>query len=109
MKIIFSRKGFDSSSGGLPSPILPDGRIISFPIPDKTSSIKYSDIKYDEFNIGHMVSLLSKDKIPAHYFAHLDPDLRHDAIQRSTGWNVSGQLKPARNGHFLKPKTSHPV
>jgi len=22
---------------------------------------------------------------------------------------VSGQLKPARNGHFLKPKTSHPV
>lgn len=23
--------------------------------------------------------------------------------------HVSGQLKPARNGHFLKPKTSHPV
>lgn len=102
MKIIFSRKGFDSSSGGLPSPILPDGRIISFPIPDKTSSIKYSDIKYDEFNIGHMVSLLSKDKIPAHYFAHLDPDLRHDAIQRSTGWKpIFGQMG-ASQGHLRK-------
>ena len=33
MKLIFSRKGFDSSAGGIPSPILPDGRMISLPIP----------------------------------------------------------------------------
>ena len=26
MQIIFSRKGFDSSTGGYPSPILDDGR-----------------------------------------------------------------------------------
>ena len=102
MRIIFSRKGFDSSSGGLPSPILPDGRMISFPIPDKTSGIKYSDIEYDEFNIGHMVSLLSKEKIPAHYFAHLDPDLRHDAIQRHPGWKpIFGQMG-ASQGHLRK-------
>ena len=35
MRLILSRKGFDSSAkfGGGPSPILPDGRLVSFPIP----------------------------------------------------------------------------
>ena len=33
MKIILSRKGFDSSNGGCPSPILPDGTLLSMPIP----------------------------------------------------------------------------
>lgn len=33
MKLILSRKGFDSGSGGCASPIFPDGSIISFPIP----------------------------------------------------------------------------
>ena len=33
MKVILSRKGFDSSNGGCPSPILPDGTLLSLPIP----------------------------------------------------------------------------
>jgi len=33
MKIILSRKGFDSTYGGFPSPIFEDGRMISLPIP----------------------------------------------------------------------------
>jgi len=33
MKFILSRKGFDSKSGGYPSPIFPDGSLISLPIP----------------------------------------------------------------------------
>jgi len=44
MKVILSRKGFDSGTGGYPSPILPDGTLLSLPIPDATSDIKYSDI-----------------------------------------------------------------
>jgi hypothetical protein len=44
MRIIFSRKGFDSSSGGVPSPIFPDGRMLSLPIPDRLSRIAYADI-----------------------------------------------------------------
>ena len=48
MKVVLSRKGFDSSYGGFPSPILPDGTLISLPIP----SMKYSS------------SLYPKDKIP---------------------------------------------
>ncbi len=34
MKIILSRKGFDGTYGGYPSPIFPDGRMLSMPIPD---------------------------------------------------------------------------
>ena len=44
MKLILSRKGFDSSYGKVPSPIFPDDRMLSLPIPDKSSVIKYSDI-----------------------------------------------------------------
>nr|WP_275450862.1 hypothetical protein [Pseudomonas syringae] len=39
MRIILSRKGFDSAAGGCQGPILPDGRLFSLPIPDKASSI----------------------------------------------------------------------
>ena len=37
MKIILSRKGFDSENGGYASPILPDGSLVSLPIPNTTS------------------------------------------------------------------------
>lgn len=44
MKIIISRKGFDTTYGGRPSPILPDGTILSLPIPSRGYS---SDLLYD--------------------------------------------------------------
>jgi len=46
MKIIFSRKGFDSSAGGFPSPIFPDGTLFPIPIPDKRTSVSYSDLTF---------------------------------------------------------------
>ena len=50
-RLILSRKGFDSSAGGGPSPILNDGRIFSLPIPQKEKSPhRYLDLKFDEFN-----------------------------------------------------------
>ena len=36
MRLIFSRKGFDSQYGEVPSPILPNGQMISLPIPSST-------------------------------------------------------------------------
>ena len=48
MKVILSRKGFDSSYGGIPSPILPDGRLVSFPIPSPSDCFQLADI-----NSGH--------------------------------------------------------
>ena len=35
MKVILSRKGFDSANGGILSPIFEDGTMLSFPIPSK--------------------------------------------------------------------------
>ena len=55
MKLILSRKGFDSSSGGYPSPIFPDDTLCSLPIPDCYSKIKYSDIRHGDTNIGEVV------------------------------------------------------
>ena len=100
MKIIFSRKGFDSSSGGWPSPLLPDGRMLSLPIPDKRSPIKYQDIACQEYNLGEVVSTLTKDKIRADYNAHLDPDLNVRSVQREADWKpVLGQTDAAQ-GHL---------
>ena len=49
MKVILSRKGFDSANGGIPSPILPDGTLLSLPIPSELDrEIKFSDIYYGE-------------------------------------------------------------
>jgi len=47
MKIIFSRKGFDSSAGGFPSLIFPDGTLFSIPIPSSKDNILYSDLKME--------------------------------------------------------------
>lgn len=47
MKIILSRKGFDLQNGGQPSPILPDGTLLSLPIPGKLDEkILYSQLEY---------------------------------------------------------------
>ena len=46
MKVILSRKGFDSSWGGFPSIILPGGQMISFPIPEKGEREKDAKGKY---------------------------------------------------------------
>ena len=47
MRVILSRKGFDSQYGGMPSPILPDGTLLSLPIPSKTDmETKYRDLYY---------------------------------------------------------------
>jgi hypothetical protein len=44
VNIILSRKGFDSGYGGWASPIFPDGRILSLPIPASNGSVSYDDL-----------------------------------------------------------------
>jgi hypothetical protein len=100
MKIIFSRKGFDSSSGGGPSPILSDGRMVSLPIPDKQSSISYDDIRWQEYDLGSLVSNLTSGRIPASHFAHLDPDINRESLSRHSEWRpIFGQTGAAQ-GHL---------
>ena len=45
MKIILSRKGFDSANGGIVSPIMEDGTLVSFPIPaDEDDNGNFDDL-----------------------------------------------------------------
>lgn len=102
MRIILSRKGFDSAAGGCPSPIFPDGRMLSLPIPDKGSPIAYGDLSYADMNVGDLVVELTGDAKRHRHFAHLDPDLRADALPRLSGWKpLLGQTGSAQ-GHLRK-------
>jgi hypothetical protein len=102
MKVILSRKGFDAGSGGCPSPIFPDGSMLALPIPDKTSKVRYRDIAWNGMNVGDLLGRLRGARPKPDHGAHLDPDLRADAIPRLPGWKpVSGQRGAAR-GHIRK-------
>ena len=98
MKLILSRKGFDSSAGGVPSPIYPDGRMVSLPIPDKKSDVTYSDISCEGDSLGPLVAQLTGGRIPSHYRAHIDPDLVQESLPRLAGWRpIFGQTGPAQS------------
>ena len=89
MKIILSRKGLDSGYGGIPNLILPDGRLLFFPIPDKLSMIRYKDIKIflDGYsNLFELLSDLNANRIKENHNAHLDPDLYYNSIPRENEW-----------------------
>lgn len=101
MRIILSRKGFDSSVGGHPSPVLSDGRMLSLPIPSSIDPLAYEDLMtpigktyrelIDELYAG--ARLGSKG-------AHLDPDLLEGARPRKPGWRPAlGQIGAA-GGHL---------
>ncbi|WP_275289118.1 hypothetical protein [Halomonas elongata] len=100
MKLILSRKGFDSSAGGVPSPILPDGRLVVLPIPDAHSRISYDAISHAGEPLGPLVSDLTQGRIAAGAGAHLDPDLMRQSLPRKPGWRpVFGQMGQAL-GHL---------
>ena len=92
MKLVFSRKGFDSSTGGVPSPIFPDDTMISLPIPSKESTVAYKDITGTPIaSVSDLVGDLAK--IPPTCRAHLDPDLSTASIPRMSGWRpLFGQV-----------------
>lgn len=86
MRLVISRKGFDSTAGGCASPILPDGTMVSLPIPDEQSSVRYRDVQPHGHDLGALVADLSGGRHPRRSRAHLDPDLVPDAMPRAPGW-----------------------
>ncbi len=68
MRIIFSRKGFDSAAGGGPSPIV-DGVPISLPIP----SGGHSRTTYGDLGLGEHAAAASRGKLGAADACHHDP------------------------------------
>lgn len=93
MKIIFSRKGWDSSAGGKPSPIF-SGNGFSLPIPDDPPNpISYHALTPSALTShSHHADLAAflgqyAKKFPAAATpAHLDPDLDRSSLPRGTGW-----------------------
>jgi len=87
LKIVLSRKGWDSTYGGGASPIL-DGQLISLPIPETPGykgNIHFSDILAPRTrfkNLGEVVNALRKND----QLAHMDPDLERARRPREEGW-----------------------
>nr|WP_240451121.1 hypothetical protein [Wenzhouxiangella sp. XN201] len=100
VKIILSRKGFDSTAGGVPSPILPDGRIVSLPIPDPSSPVRYGEIGGPGRDVGELVSNLTRGRVRRSSRAHLDPDLVAQDRPRPTGWQPLFGQEGAAQGHL---------
>ena len=76
-KLSLSRKGFDSSYGGCPSPIFPDGAIYPLPIPgDDHAAVHHGDLDHGNINTGQVVEDLTRGRLDAGDGFHLDPDVR---------------------------------
>lgn len=83
MKIILSRKGFDSSNGGCASPIMPDGTLLSMPIPSNDTD-SYSDLQWNGSTYSEILSQLRPNKTYSN--CHIDPDIR-----------TNNHVKPLKN------------
>ena len=93
MRIIFSRKGFDSAAGGGPSPIV-DGRPISLPIPDTKGLAR---VTYGERGLGELVGVATRGRIGPDDLVHDDPMFLDDGTC-VFGQCGGAQTHLARNG-----------
>ena len=101
MKVIFSRKGFDSAAGGVPSPII-DGRPISLPIPTKMPSpLRFVDLAGE---LPALVADLSGGRLDARRTCHLDPDIDSALLPRKSGWRGALGQDGAAQGHLTKQR-----
>lgn len=79
MRVVFSRKGMDTTSGGMPSPILPDGTLLSIPAPNPTAPYAYSQIYYHGMSLEEIIRQLHpKYDFSKHAQCAIEPDLRGD-------------------------------
>jgi len=98
MKVILSKKGFDSKYGGIASPIMPDGTLLSLPIPtaEEKAGIKYSNLKYkgNGKTYKDIITELNHGKPLDINKCHLDPDIRKKVgIERNNWIPAFGQSR----------------
>ena len=108
MRIILSRKGFDSASGGGPSPVLEDGTMLSLPIPENGGDghapenlAEANWHRYDDLILRPEIKEYCKNQSKSN-FCHLDPDIRPKLWQKQPdNWQAAfGQCGAA--GKHLK-------
>jgi len=103
MKIILSRKGFDSTYGGIPSPILPDGTLLSMPIPSLDDTLSFEDLQYGGHTYREILQQLATERRYKSKFrdarCHLDPDIREGVrIKPESNWKPAfGQIDQAQS------------
>ncbi len=104
MKVILSRKGFDSQYGKIDSPILPDGTLLSLPIPQNNDSIRFDELSYKDKSYFEIIKQLKDNwAYPDNQAAHLDPDIRKEAYnKRSKDWRPIFGQSAAAQGHLKK-------
>lgn len=96
VKIVLSRKGFDSSYGGVPSPVLPGIGPVSLPIPSQAGEPARS-YRAAGLPLGDLLSHLSRGKHDAGTSVHFDPDLDPGGRSRRPGWRPAfGQVGGAQ-------------
>ena len=100
MKICLSRKGLDSESGKMASPILPCGCLCPIPIPYARSDVLYSDIHFGARTLQEIRVALKSNS--SNELAHLDPDLRQNALAyRPDAWRPAFGQSGAAAGHLI--------
>ncbi len=97
MKIILSRKGFDSGYGGIPSPVLPGIGPVSLPIPSNAGEAARSYAPAG-ISLADLLSQLSARKFDEATLVHYDPDLDRTGRRRREGWRPAfGQVGSAQS------------
>jgi len=103
MKIILSRKGFDGDYGKTASPILPDGTMLSMPIPNKMDVLaKYSGIYFENHSYAKYLTDL-RPKRKNHWekwYCHLDPDIRKGTL-RNNNWKPAFGQEGGPETHLI--------
>jgi len=104
MRIILSRKGFDSSAGGVASPIFPSGELCSLPIPESSDNLArgrpYGTIHNAGISLGSVVADLTGGQLGPGDRAHLDPDLDRESVPRPPGWKPTFGQTAAAESHL---------
>ena len=101
MKVILSRKGFDSGAGGYPSPIFPDGSMLSLPIPSTEDMLRYADVAYKGDSLSTWMRRLGLPARLRRERCHLDPDLDRDSAPRGRDWRPLFGSVGAAGTHLL--------
>lgn len=102
LKVILSRKGFDSAAGGFPSPILPDGSMFSFPIPSRHDRDTMGSLQVGGRNLGSLARQLTRGKIDGDSPIHRDPDIDEDLAVRPQGWRAALGQTGASQTHLAR-------
>lgn len=99
VRLILSRKGYDSASGRHPSPVFPDGGLCSLPIPSD-DDLRLQDIRHEGSSLGVVAAQLTDDASRLTARSHLDPDLDAGARLRLPGWRPCFGQTDAAQAHL---------